>query len=397
MVIEIRTPTEDDVEELFRIDGRAFGWVPTAEQVAERRRSLEIPRFRMAVEGKQIVGISGAYSLELTLPGGGTVPASGVTWVGVLATHRRLGIMRQMLDALHHDAADRGEPVAILTASESGIYERFGYGVASHVRLASITKSQAAFRSGTPGSGQVMYADSIDELRARVPALYQRYRLTSPGEISRNDHIWDLIFTVRAKDFDELSPTFWLLHADGYACYRVQARWNDGHPAHRIEVTELVALTDAARGALWRTVLSHDLAGEVTTRALALDDPLALWFEQPRAIRTTAYNDWMWVKPLDVKALLAARTYGVDGRLVVELGPLRYAVEATDGQAVVTKVRSKPDVSTDDAGLGSLLLGGVRPSTLARGGRLRQRDAAALRRADAMFAGDRLPHSQTPF
>jgi len=397
MAIEICTPTEEDVEELFRVDGRAFGWVPKPEDIAERRGTLELARFRVAVDGKQIVGISGAYTLDLTLPGGGTVPASGVTWVGVAATHRRLGIMSRMLEALHHDAADRGEPVAILTASESGIYGRFGYGVASHFRTALITKSQATFRPGTPGRGPVRYSASTDELLAHVPALYDRYRVTSPGEISRNENIWRLIFALRAKGMDELSATFWLLHADGYACYRVQDRWNDGHPAHRIEVTEFVALTDAARGALWRTILSLDLAGEISTRTLALDDPLGLWLSEPRAIRTSTYNDWMWVKPLDIATLLKARTYGADGRLVVEVGQARYAVEATDGRATVTKVRSKPDVTTDDAGLGALLLGGVRVSTLARAGRLHQRDAAALRRADAMFAGDRLPLSQTPF
>ena len=57
--------------------------------------------------------------------------AAGITWVGVLPSHRRRGVltelMRQQLDDVH----ERGEPLAILWASEPPIYGRFGYGIAA--------------------------------------------------------------------------------------------------------------------------------------------------------------------------------------------------------------------------------------------------------------------------
>ena len=72
----------------------------------------------------------GIFSFELTIPGG-VLPAAGVTIVGVHPTHRRRGILRRMmrlqLDAIH----ERGEPLAILWASEGSIYQRFGYGLGS--------------------------------------------------------------------------------------------------------------------------------------------------------------------------------------------------------------------------------------------------------------------------
>ena len=67
----------------------------------------------------------------MTLPGGAAVPTGGVTWVSVAVTHRRQGLLGRLLEATHEDIDGRGEPLAALTASEGGIYERFGYGIAS--------------------------------------------------------------------------------------------------------------------------------------------------------------------------------------------------------------------------------------------------------------------------
>ena len=225
---------------------------------------------------------------------------------------------------------------------------------------------------------------------------YEAYRRTQPGEISRDPAMWDLLFGVRSRSLGSLSPAFWLLHADGYCAYRMQDGWNLGQPAHVAEVVEFVALTDDARGALWRTMLSIDLVTEVQQRFSQIDDPLPYWLESPRSVRTTAYNDYLWVKPLEPAVLLAARTYGTADRLVVEVGATRWAVDAAGDEVEVRKVRTRPDITVTDAGLGSLLLGGARATTLARVGAM-SGEPAAVRRADRFFLGDRLPSSQTGF
>lgn len=396
MPIEIRTPTADDVEPMFHADARAFGMAYTAEEIADRRPALDLSRFRIAVEGTQIVGTSGAYSLELTLPGGSFVPAAGVTWVGTLPTHRRQGVMTQMLDSLHQDAVDRGDVVAILTASESAIYGRFGYGCASHHRSIAITKHQATFRADAPGSGRVWFAADDDEARDHYERCYEGYRRQQPGEVSRSAGMWTVLMNVRSRPMGSLSPAFHLLHADGFCMYRIEDNWNAGHPSHVVEIVDFVALTDDARGALWRTLLSIDLVAEVRQRVHPLDDPLPYWLESPRAVRTTAMNDWLWAKPLEPAVLLGARTYGTADRMVVEVGAARWSIDNTGDEVEVRKVRSRPDVVTTDAGLGALLLGGVRPTALARGGVVTG-EATALRRADLFFLGERLPSSQTMF
>jgi predicted acetyltransferase len=147
-----------------------------------------------------------------------------------------------------------------------------------------------------------------------------------------------------------------------------------------------------------------DLIGTITTRRLALDDPLPYLLENHRAIRTKTLSDALWLRPGDAGALLSARTYATDDRLVLEVHeesadspPVRWEVEGGPGGASARRTRRRPDLVVRRAALGSLYLGGVRPSLLARGHRLTGRNPDALRRADAFFAADLLPFSQNPF
>jgi GNAT superfamily N-acetyltransferase len=60
--------------------------------------------------------------------GAGLVPAHLVTMVTVRPTHRRRGILRELMTGDLARAKAAGYPVAALTASEATIYGRFGFG-----------------------------------------------------------------------------------------------------------------------------------------------------------------------------------------------------------------------------------------------------------------------------
>ena len=149
-------------------------------------------------------------------------------------------------------------------------------------------------------------------------------------------------------------------------------------------------------------MLSVDLVGPVTSfRGVTLDDALPYIVDDQRAVRTTNVIDMLWLHLRDVRASLEARTYGTEDQLVidVDLGDRseRWRVSGAPDGAAVKKVRSRPDLRMDRAALGAIYLGGVRPSTLSRGGRLDAADDDVLRRADAFFLADRLPHCSTSF
>ncbi|MGO8609645.1 GNAT family N-acetyltransferase, partial [Rhizobium johnstonii] len=65
----------------------------------------------------------------MSLPGA-TVPACAISSVTVAPTHRRRGLLRQLMAGELRTAASVGFPLAALTVSESSIYGRFGFGAA---------------------------------------------------------------------------------------------------------------------------------------------------------------------------------------------------------------------------------------------------------------------------
>jgi len=188
--IDIRVPTDDDFPTLLRLDGIAFGdpWPDDFTEAA--RATLDLERFRIACDGDDIVGIAGSYGMELTVPGGAQVPAGGVTWVSVLPTHRRRGILTRLMAELHDDIDARAEPLAILTASEGGIYERFGYGIASYLRVTEIDRRRTQVRPEfQPAPGSVRMT-TLDDRRCPASSIGTAGRRTARSAGTRPPTHW---------------------------------------------------------------------------------------------------------------------------------------------------------------------------------------------------------------
>ncbi len=298
------------------------------------------------------------------------------------------------MEELHADAEAHDEAIVMLTASEGGIYRRFGYGVASQCRIIEIDRRRTEVRpEHRPAPGAVRLVDaSNDEVLAQIIALFDRLRATRVGEIDRTPD------TFRLSRHHRGPGTRWAVHADGYASWKVEGRWHNGHPAHEMELFDLVAGTPEAHAALWHTVLGVDLVGPIrSVRAVSIDDHLPHLLTDPRVLRTVELNDMLWVHVRDPAAALGQRTYGTDDSLVVEVGGVRVKVDGSPEGAVVKPSKRRPDLVMDRAALGSIYLGGFRPSSLVRARRIESRSADVERRADHFFAADRSPHSSTGF
>jgi len=397
MPITYRTAEEADWSALCYADGRGFGFAYTAEQEAEVRPIHDVSRFELAFDGKEIVGIVGVFSLKVTMPGGGQLPMGGLTWVSTAATHRRRGVLTRLMSRSLADIDRRGEPVAMLGASEAAIYGRYGFGVATQMRSTTIDRRLAQFRPEfRPRPGSVRFV-ADDAAKAHVAEIWSRYHRQRPGEVDRNDAWHDYLFGQFSQARGTFSPAFYLAHRDGYATYRVDMHWNEGQPAHELQIAEFVPLNGDAHAALWHTLLGVDLVGPITSRQIPIDDPLPYLLTDSRALRTTALADGFWANVRDVGACFSARTYGIDDRIVVEADGGRWAIDGGPDGATCTRVRSRPDLTTDIASLGALLFGGTRATTLADGRRLEARNGDALRRADAFFVIGPAPHCQTHY
>src|SRR6186997_1854811 len=130
MTIEIRPPAEDELRPAMEAAEAAFGSEVEDHDWERERKLLPLSRALAAYDGERPVGFAAAYAFDLSIPGG-ELPCAGVTWVGVLPTHRRRGILRDFMRRQLADVQTWGEPIAALWASEASIYGRFGYGLAA--------------------------------------------------------------------------------------------------------------------------------------------------------------------------------------------------------------------------------------------------------------------------
>src|SRR5215210_8786388 len=206
------------------------------------RASVRRDRTVAAFDDGRAVGFSASYEFELSIPGG-SVPTAGVTWVGVVPTHRRSGILRRFMERLLADARQNSEPLAALFASEAPIYGRFGFGLCSHNLSLDAESDRVVWRDDPGASGTVRLVDEA-EANALFPPIYDRVRATRNGMLSRDEHWWR---GHRLRDYEHrrrgASRRYnALLELDGesaaYAVYRVKGEWADNYARGEVLIVE---------------------------------------------------------------------------------------------------------------------------------------------------------------
>jgi predicted acetyltransferase len=397
--VTIRRATGDDYPALVDLDSASFGYHFSEQELADTRNLLDLERFWLAVDGDRIVGVTGDFAFTMTVPGG-QLEVPGVTWVSVDATYRRTGVLRSLMERQLDQLRADGYACAILTASESGIYGRFGYGAASHVRKTVIPRRR--LRLLEQGNARAVSRAATAEARKAMPEIHERWRQQTPGALSRSEPLWDYLTLDREYQHMGMSALFYLLHDDGYVAYRIKSDWNDGDPSHLCWISDYVCASPRAHRDLWQVLLGLDLVGSIESYRIPLDDPLQYLVNDPRQVRTTHVGDGVWIRPLDVPALLASRCYSVEVDVVVGVtdavvGDGCYRLRGGPDGAQCEPASGAADIELDAATLGSVYLGGVRLEHVLRAGRGRVDNAGAAVRLDRALLADRLPQHGTAF
>ena len=401
MDIEIRPIGLDRFEEAMRTLATSFGEGVTRQDLDTERPIFGAARNLAALEGDSIVGHASAYPMTLTVPGG-MLSAAGITSVGVLPTHRRRGIartlMRTQLDELH----EAGTPLAHLWASETHIYQRFGYGIGSLTMAFEIRREDTPFLLPFQPRGRTRLVDREEALKL-IPEVYEAVRPTRPGMPDRDDAWTAYRFRDDEHARDGASPLFFVVYeADGslqgHAAYRVKEAWDHRTgPGHTLHVEELLATTVDAYGALWRYCFDADLIRAVEGWKRPVDEPLLHMLSNPRGLGPRI-RDGTWLRLVDVPTALESRAYRTDGRLVLELrdgfcpwNEGRWELRASPDGTACRTTRAEPDLVLGAGELASMYLGAVSAGVMARAGRIEERSAGAVRRADDLFAWELAP------
>lgn len=387
--LTLHTVTDSDWAGMALLGNTAFGEIghPDSMSAWQQMVPADGAVVMRAGDDEDIVGQSMYLDLALTVPGGAVLPAAGISYVAVAPTHRRRGILRSMYTELHQRIADARYPVAALTASEGGIYGRFGYGPATTVHLMTIDRRFAQFHASVPDPGGVRLVKPAEH-RDAFAEIYDRWRLRTPGGLACPTALWDDVLADRENTRDGGSELFAFLHPDGYALYRVH-----GEESRTLRVREVTAVTTDAYIALWRALLGMDLMEKVSTWTHP-GDVLPYLLTNPRLARVTSSSDDLWVRIMNVPAALEARRYQADLDIVLDVTDGfrddggRFALQIRDGRARCTPTDAPADLELGLDVLGSLYLGGHHPESFVVANRLRGKDSEAVRRLGTAFASD---------
>src|SRR5712691_1997733 len=246
--------------------GQYFG-APPKEDFADRwLQFFELERMHAAFDGDEIVGGAGAFTYDLSVPGG-SLPCAGVTVVGVYPTHRRRGVLRGMMDTQLADVHARGEPIAALWASEETIYGRFGYGLAAWAGDALIPRSASAFAQPLERRGTTRFV-TPEEAQTLFPPIHAELHRQRPGVFARSDGWWTQRTLRMAPEHESNPKRFVVLEIDGrpeaYAIFRLHFAHEDGAFTSKTEVIEAIGSTPQGTAEIWRFLLDIDWAKTIT-------------------------------------------------------------------------------------------------------------------------------------
>ncbi|MEV4784869.1 GNAT family N-acetyltransferase [Streptomyces tuirus] len=394
---DLRVLQKDDWDKWYDTLIRGFGGVPESAEERGLWNSLtEFDRSLGVWDGDECVGTAGAFSFRLTVPGGASLPVAGVTMVSVAATHRRRGLLTSMMRRQLDDVRAWGEPLAVLTASEPAIYGRFGYGNAAVSLTAEIdtTRVGLSVPDGTDDV-RVRYAVPADVLDV-CEAVYARLVPVRPGMLARQPG-WERLGVLDPESDREGASPLQCVVAErdgetvGYARYRVKPEWELSGSNGTVIVEELAGLEPAADAALWRFLFGIDLTSKVTVRGRPVDDAWQYLVTDPRRCHPRV-RDSLYVRPVEVGAALAARTYQTPVDVVFEVEDAfcpwnagRWRLSGDAKGASCERTADAADVALSVRELGAAYLGGVSLASLGAAGRVRELRPGALAEASLGF------------
>lgn len=397
--LELRRLDDENYPGFVRNLDRTFGFDYNPDEDT-LKPVLELDRSFAHFDGDRIVSTISAFSLEMTVPGS-VVRCGGTTVVTVSPTHRRRGLLKEMMDRHLSDVMAREEPIAALWASESEIYGRFGYGRATKTASLTIHRRAPAWSRHAPPPAAARLVE-LDEAREIVPPIHDGFRVGQPGMFKRSEPWWQTrVFKDLPSRRSGYTAARWAVvdgegGPKGYVKYRVKSKpGDDGHFGNELLVIDLFGLTPEAWSGLWAYVLNQDLIATFSVRLRSEDDPLFDLLAGPRRAQAEV-SDGLWVRVMDVPAALCRRSYQSEFAGVLEVhDPLglaggKFRLDAGPDGVECVPTDDRADIEMDIEDLGAVYMGRSGLRRMRRSGRVAG-DDAVLRSADLALGWDPVP------
>lgn len=385
--VTVRAPSsEDEVARLADVIYQSFaGFDQPFETTMRWLKMVGREHLRVAVVNGQIAAGLGILYFGQYF-GGRSVPAAGITCVGVAPEFRGLGVGATMMRAAMLELARAKSPLSVLYPSTYALYRKSGFepaGVRLHYKVD--LKTFGVQERGLP----IRALDKSDH--AAIRELYREVAPRFAGKIDRAERQWQRILeskTDRVYAYG-VARRGGGKKLDGYIVYHQTGARMD---AYSIHLHDLCASNIAASHRLLTFLGDHvTMAGPVHFASGHAEPWLTMGREEWLHIEHRVL--WM-VRVLDVPAAIEARGYGpgINAELhldvrdeLIKRNAGRFVMRIADGNASVKK-GGDGRIRIDIRGLAPLYTGHLSAEQLALTGLLdgRGADFAAV---SAAFAG----------
>ena len=391
MTIEFRPITDDDLKAVYESQMWTFHDHLDESRMPTAREWFELGDYIGAFDGKDPVGAVERYAFEMTVPGG-IVTTASIRGVTVLPSHRRRGLLTEMMKRQLAAAHESGLSVSALEASETPIYGRFGYGIACEHENWSIDRHRSGYRNGYTWDGSLKMTKT-DRAWEVFPEVYRRAASSRAGVIVEPPNPWwqDMLGDREGGKNSNFYVEYRESEIEGCAVYQIKGGI--------VYVSLLLACSDDAYAALWRYLFDIDLVKSIKAWDRPRDDQLVWMLHDARALERKP-RDRTWLRLIDVPKALSSRTYAIDGEIVFKVRDSfcpwndgTYHLTASPSGATCRSTTRSPDITLSVDDLAVPYLGGSPFTPLAHAGRVEEHTPGALRRADAMFATQLKPWS----
>lgn len=399
MEVEIRAVKPEEMEEFKRVASTSLVISP------DYMRGVQPEWTLCAFEDGKLATSYAAWPLTMQF-NGQSVSVAGVTMVGTLPIYRRRGYLRQVTAKHFELLHENGErPLAILFASMTEIYHRYGYAVVSTRNSYSVEPRYLDFALPRPVPGNL--SEVSDAEFGLMAELYQRFQAERTGYLHRSSTMevateapWTVL--VPSSTRGVLTKLVYREAGEplGYVIYSAEPERIVGpgpKPSHRISIRDLVWLMPSAYQAVWNYFANMDLVTDVVWGRVPVDDPLPHLLLEPRMLNLTAH-DGLLGRIVDVERALPARGYHEEATLTFEIlddlcpwNQGRWRLETSLTGASIKRVTDEPQLMMPVSTLAMLVFGQISATEAARMGRLDVLEPGALSLWDRVMRTDYRP------
>lgn len=400
-MITVHEVPQAHLDQVFDLNDIVFHEHTDEDERGRRRWLLERAWRIGAYENGRLVGFMAVLPMRMSVPGG-SLPCSGVTYVMVLPTHRRRGVLTALMDRLWRDGQ---APLAGLYVSEASIYGRFGFQPANHAIHLEIDSDWPLDLRIQPDPRALRLVETSEVPKMLAP-IYERAASRRPGQFHRDEQWWTQQILPDADENDEAltAPRVVVIDDAGYAIYRTKPEDESSGTPGLVQVVELEADTVAVEAALWRYLASIDLTWRVRSLARPVDDPAPLIAADLDAVRVTRTWPALWLRLTDVAKALEGRSWAgqvdltlriIDTRLPANDGT--WHLRGTADEVSCQSTRNDPDLTLDVGELAAVYLGGTSVASLVRAGLVHEHSSGAAHHFDQALKVPLAPFSADEF